>query len=274
MKHRRFSPALVVSVIALVVAMSGSAVAAKLLTGSDIQNGTITGADLKDGKVTGRDVKNGSVHKADLASSVRRALESDTPGRQGAKGDTGAQGPKGDTGAQGPKGDKGDRGPAGPPTLLPADFAFTNTSARLTEAGVQFGRYADGGDTGGSARYDGAFGMKLKDITALAYTYRYSTSDDKGIGAPYLRVFLNGDSVDVVYDPTECATVTPSEDTDHTVDVLAADKLRSWDDIVADHGDDVVTGIYVTTGFAGGHDVFATLERLTVNDETFHFGIQ
>ena len=48
LKGRRFTPALIVAMIALAVALSGTAVAgtAKLITGSQIANGTITLADL------------------------------------------------------------------------------------------------------------------------------------------------------------------------------------------------------------------------------------
>lgn len=92
------SPALLVSIIAVVLAGSGSAVAANsLLTGKDVKNGSLTGADIK----------NRSLHLADLATSSRAALH----GKDGATGPAGA---KGATGAAGAKGDKGDTGAAGP----------------------------------------------------------------------------------------------------------------------------------------------------------------
>ena len=47
-KGRRFTPAMIVAMIALAVALSGTAVAgtAKLITGSQIANGTIKLADI------------------------------------------------------------------------------------------------------------------------------------------------------------------------------------------------------------------------------------
>jgi len=82
-RHRP-SSALIVGLIALVVAMSGSAVAASLITGKQIKDGTI--------------------QRADLSKKARAALK-------GAQGPEGPPGPKGD---QGPKGDPGPAtGPAG-----------------------------------------------------------------------------------------------------------------------------------------------------------------
>ena len=54
MQFKKPSPALVVSFIALLVAMSGTAIAAKVLitSSSQIKNGTIRGADLKKGTIT------------------------------------------------------------------------------------------------------------------------------------------------------------------------------------------------------------------------------
>ena len=258
----------------------------------------ITSKDIADGTIRTRDVKKRAISLNRLSKGVQNMITGasaqsgkPTPAVPGAKGDTGPQGNQGAQGAQGPKGekgekgDKGDQGPQGRSGLLPADFAFTNTSARLTEAGVQFGWYEDGGAAGGSIRYDGLNGSTLADVEKLAYTFRYQTSDDKALGAPYMRIFLKGDH-DVVLDPTECATADPAEATDLTLDMTQATKLRydddacgasyepkTWDDIVADHGDEVISGIYVTTGFAGGTDVRVTLKSLAVNDDVFRFGL-
>ena len=88
-KGKRFTPAMIVAMIALAVALSGTAVAgtAKLITGSQIANGTI--------KLT------------HLNKSAKSALK-------GERGATGVQGPVGAQGAQGPSGRatgaKGDAG--------------------------------------------------------------------------------------------------------------------------------------------------------------------
>lgn len=210
-----------------------------------------------------------------------------TAGAQGAKGDAGA---KGEQGVQGVPGPTGATGPQGAPGAdghdagLPAGFAVTNKSVSLTKSGVDFGPYSDGGAAGGSLYFDGFNGQKLSDLTELAYTVRHTTSDGSAIAVPYLRVFLNGDTTDVVLDPTECATKVPAEDTDNTFstadttvryddDACGADAHQvSFADAVAAHGDDVISGIYVTAGFAGGADLHAVLTGLSVNGQAFTFG--
>jgi hypothetical protein len=261
----------------LALCLTGGAVAATQITGNSIKNGSVTGQDLRNGSVTGKDIKNGSLGESELAQSVRRKLNTSVSGSPG---------------QPGPKGEKGDRGPAGPAgpagsdgSWFPAGFFVTNKSVGLTAHGADFGPYADGGATGGSVLYTGLNGKTLKDIKALTYTASYTTSDGNRLGVPYLRVFLNDDNDDVVLDPTECATTTPSEGEAHTWDMLASSELRysddacganstplSWDAIVAAHGDDVISGIYVTAGFAGGKDQHVWLTDLTVNGKAFHFG--
>jgi hypothetical protein len=80
----RQSPAVVVAMLALFVAMGGTAIAAG--------NALITGKQIKNSSITGADVKNKSLTPKDFKGSVR--------------------GPRG---LQGPKGDKGDKGDAGSP---------------------------------------------------------------------------------------------------------------------------------------------------------------
>jgi hypothetical protein len=79
--RKRLTPGVVLGTLALVIAMTGSAVGASLITGKQIKNSSITG----------KDVKNKSLTKSDFKGSVR-----------GPRGLTGAQGPPGATGAPGP----------------------------------------------------------------------------------------------------------------------------------------------------------------------------
>lgn len=96
--RRRFravpTPAMVVACIAVVLAMTGSAFAARAL---------ITGADIKDGSIT----------RADLSGRTVKSLKGKR-GPAGRDGFTGARGPQGDTGPAGPAGPAGPGGPAGP----------------------------------------------------------------------------------------------------------------------------------------------------------------
>lgn len=97
MKLSRPSPALIVSIVALVVACAGTATAASVLiknssqiasgavTSSDIRNSTITGVDIKnkairggdlaDGAVTGKQVKANTISADKLAPAVRNTLQ-------------------------------------------------------------------------------------------------------------------------------------------------------------------------------------------------------
>lgn len=51
--------ALIVAAIAVVLSCTGSAIAAKLITGKQIKNGSITGTDISDGTIGTRDLASG-----------------------------------------------------------------------------------------------------------------------------------------------------------------------------------------------------------------------
>jgi Collagen triple helix repeat (20 copies) len=88
------TPAMVVACIAVVLAMTGSAFAARSL-------------------ITGADIKNGSITRADLSGRTLNSLKGKR-GPAGHDGFTGARGPQGDDGPTGPAGPAGPTGPAGP----------------------------------------------------------------------------------------------------------------------------------------------------------------
>ena len=90
---RRPSPGVVLAALALVVALSGSAVGASLITSKQIKNGTI--------------------RISDLSPSARAALKGRT-GPIGPKGDAGVGGLQGSRGAEGVPGRTGAAGPTGP----------------------------------------------------------------------------------------------------------------------------------------------------------------
>lgn len=101
------SPAFVVALVALFVAMSGAAVAAStaMISGAGIKDNTVTGSDVKNSSITTADVRDKSLTPADFRGSVR--------GPAGAPGPAGAQGPKGVTGATGATGARGATGAKG-----------------------------------------------------------------------------------------------------------------------------------------------------------------
>lgn len=62
--RRRVSPSLIVASLALVVASSGSAVAAALITGAQIKNESVTGADIKNGSLAFKELNGAAKKKA------------------------------------------------------------------------------------------------------------------------------------------------------------------------------------------------------------------
>jgi hypothetical protein len=164
--HRLFrklknSPAMIVAVIAVVFAMSGSAVAAKSL-------------------ITGKDIKKGSITTQNLSKTTIKSL----------KGAEGATGPQGATGAQGPQGAPGVPGPVGPAGANGVN-GENGAKGDKGDAGAKGGTGAKGekGDQGapgtdGTNGTDGADGKsfdpsKVTNATAalFGFTPWYNTSD-------------------------------------------------------------------------------------------------
>jgi hypothetical protein len=72
-------------------------------------------------------------------------------------------------------------------------ISYSNSSVRLTNAGVVFGPYTDN-NHGGSVKIDVPAGTTLADIAQLEYSASFTENTPHGDG-PYLRVFIddNGD---------------------------------------------------------------------------------
>lgn len=107
----RQSPAMIVALLALFVAMGGTAIAASsaLITGKQIANSSITGADVKNKSLTPKDFK----------GSVR-----------------GPRGPAGATGATGAKGDKGDPGAPNPNAVDSQNLGGHPASSYVLNSGL------------------------------------------------------------------------------------------------------------------------------------------
>jgi hypothetical protein len=67
---RRPSPAIVISLVALFVALGGTSYAALVITGKNIKNGSVTGKDIKNGTLTGGKVKNRSLTASDIKNGT------------------------------------------------------------------------------------------------------------------------------------------------------------------------------------------------------------
>jgi hypothetical protein len=280
---------------ALVGVTGASSHGSKASSGSQgklgVRNGVIYACvETHGNKQTLGDLKLANCHKGfkPIAWNIRgpRGLRGvSSVGRQGPAGPAGPAGAQGPQGAQGPKGDKGDKA-----TLqrLTGDFSGTNATVATSLDGVQFGPYPDGGAWGGSVLYTGANGLTLGDINQLSYVIEHSSGNDSPIAAPYLRIFLEDDAHvahDVIFDPTKCATVVPPEDQFNAFEVTTGDvrydddscdgvppDQQPWATVKAAHGTEVISGITVTAGFAGGIPLAAILRSLSVNGHAFTFG--
>jgi hypothetical protein len=92
MKIHRPSPALVISIVALVVALGGTATAASVLiknssqirsgavNSGDIRNGSVQGVDIRSGAVGDRQLKNNAVTQDKLSASLRSSLRGGSSG--------------------------------------------------------------------------------------------------------------------------------------------------------------------------------------------------
>ena len=90
--RKHFTPGVALGIIAICIAMSGSAVAGSL----------ITSAKIKDGTIQNKDIKKGTIALNRLSKGTQKAIRlAGVPGPQGAKGANGANGAPGLDGAPG-----------------------------------------------------------------------------------------------------------------------------------------------------------------------------
>ena len=149
--------------------------------------------------------------------------------------------------------------------------------------GVQFGPYTDGGAAGGSVKYSGLNGMRLGDIVNLVYTASFSSDTaTAGVGVPYLRIFLEGGTHDVIFSPNTQPVPSIAKDQLHQWDVTEGTVRYDddsgvnpdvpWQQIAADHANEMISGIYVSVGFSAGENLTGSLRTLGVNEVAFKFG--
>lgn len=282
-----FTAVAVALLVGATTALGGSSRGTQQHAGLGVKNGVITACvETHGGGTTVGDLKLDHCHKGfkRISWNVRGPKGARGVGTPGPRGPVGAQGAPGPSGAKGDKGDKGEPAPA--MLRLTGDFAGTNASVATSLDGVTFGPYSNGANWGGSVIYHGADSHTLASLTQLSYTVMSSAAspNPNPIGAPYLRIFLQGGH-DVIFDATQCATAVPDEDVFRTYEVVGSN-VRYDDDgcdgippdqqprttVIADHGTEVIEGIGVTTGFTGGTDLTAILRKLSVNGVPFVFG--
>lgn len=93
MNFRLPPPSLVVAIVAMAVATTGTVTTAALVTGRDIKNNSVHSRDIQNNTVKSKDIKNGGIGLSDISSSAAAALKGNT----GATGPAGPAGPKGDS---------------------------------------------------------------------------------------------------------------------------------------------------------------------------------
>jgi hypothetical protein len=131
-RFRMPSPAMVVALLALFVALGGSSYAALKLP-----KGSVGPKQLKKNAVTSSKVKPGSLLTSDFKASQRSALR----GPQGAQGAQGAQGPQGPGGPEGPPA-------ATEPQFLTGTTELDSTSPKQVQVECPAGKTAIAGGYG------------------------------------------------------------------------------------------------------------------------------
>jgi hypothetical protein len=229
--RKNASPAMIVAIVAVICATTGSAFAARsLLTGKDIQDGTITRADLAPTAVSALQAKHARRGQRGARGPRGRQGEQGEQGLIGPRGERGPVGatgpdgpvgPPGTTGATGPKGDQGDQGPTGEPGPQgdpgsPGQALVQDASSQggpvdvgaplvITDTGPAF---ADGGDLVGDVVL--AAGQYRVDVTV---SFSDANTADSAVEYGVGRLFLSGS-------PLDGSTVDPnsgSSDMDTTI---------------------------------------------------------
>jgi Collagen triple helix repeat (20 copies) len=123
------SPALIVAMIALFVALTQTSLASRAVQAVQAGCNCANSSDIVNNSLVSADIKNGSLLKKDFKKGQVPA------GRRGPRGAPGANGANGANGAQGPPGPQGNPGPQGPegPTDL-SKFGRLGFSATLLNA--------------------------------------------------------------------------------------------------------------------------------------------
>lgn len=185
------SPAMVLACIAVVLAMAGSAFAARsLITGADIKDGSISRADLS------RSVVKSLKGKRGPAGPAGRDGSEGPQGSAGPAGPQGAAGARGATGAPGPQGEQGEQGPPGSDGA-PGQVVVDARSAGPANAGAALPLSSDGptGGDGVDVSDGGSMLMAGQQYKVDVFVSFVSTSDpgtEYGVG----RLFLGATPLD------------------------------------------------------------------------------
>jgi hypothetical protein len=198
----RLSPSMVVAIVAVVFATTGSAFAARsLLTGADIKDGTITRADLSPSAAAAK-----GAHGARGPRGKRGVRGPEGPqGADGLIGPAGERGPAGATGADGPLGPHGATGAVGPqgpigpdgPQGIPGQDLVSDLTSGLVDVGTPLAL-----SSSGPAASEGADLLGNIDLTPGSYRidvtaqFTDTSAPDPALEYGITRLFLDGSPLD------------------------------------------------------------------------------
>lgn len=165
MKIRIPSPSLIVAAVALLFALSGTAVAGALITGAQIQNNTVSSLDPANETVKSVDVKNISRTTLDVPNGTLRAVDF-APGQL----PSGPAGPAGAPGAPGPQGAPG----LAALEIVTSETVTDSVSPKQVEASFPAGKQVVGGgahiyNAAGDAALDESYPAAATKWRATAY---------------------------------------------------------------------------------------------------------
>jgi hypothetical protein len=127
------SPALIVAMIALFVALTQTSLAAKAVQAVQAGCNCANSSDIVNNSLVSADIKNGSLLKKDFKKGQ---IPAGPRGRRGAPGANGANGAQGPPGPPGPQGNPGPQGPEGPTDLSKfGRLAFSTTLLNAATTG-------------------------------------------------------------------------------------------------------------------------------------------
>jgi hypothetical protein len=144
MKIRAITPATVIASLALLFALSGTAVAGALITGANVKNNSLSGLDVLNESLGTKDIRDGSLLPKDFKPGKLPA------GQQGPAGPAGPQGPAGPAGPQGAAGVNGVSGLE----IVHVDTGMNSDTQKSIVATCPAGKKVVGG---GGYAYDGTF---------------------------------------------------------------------------------------------------------------------
>jgi len=139
MSHLK-SPGVMLGIIAIVIACTGSAVAGSIITGKQIKNSSITGVDVKNESLSGDDLKAASIGPAELSDGVNNDIATAksrplTPGPAGPQGPAGPAGPAGPSDLSGITVVSSAQVPFGPTDVVMGATAFCPAGQKVVSGG-------------------------------------------------------------------------------------------------------------------------------------------